>query len=546
MADFNVTGEGDTISGNAVEPNTDIKPTLDIPDKYVGMFSVDGTAPTTETKPLEEAFSNTDTGSELTVDVDKELGGDINVATTDELESNVTEVSVPTTSEPSTVLSYTPTTVEKEEPVTGEIVDPQEVERKAELDKAEQELAAQREDVFEAFTELGDMSGFIAEAEEDAQLQQRREELTEITNKIRRKEHEFRRNIEALEDKAGLTKAQTNALIADVDRKQSREIADLEIIAMARQGRYNDAAAIVDRKVEIEMQARANKLEGLKFLYLENKERFTKLEQRDFERTILAEERAYQEEYDKRKEFETLKLQMTINATEAGAGIAELEAIQNATDSNALFSVPNASRYMKTKAQILDEQLKQAQIASIWDSLNASDEGTVEINGVTYTEEDLISAELKADKAREVYAQILKMKDMEGKGGAIGFSWQKLIKYGDEPFKGTAASGYAAEAQRLIAMLSEQNLGRLKGSMSDNDLKFIQKISTSLDMNASENAWDAEMQRLEGEAINGYQESASILGLPPLDADPVDQADAVAEELHKLLQNGEAIYSPAL
>lgn len=481
---------------------------------------------------------------------ESDIPSNINVASVDELEANQTEMVTPRTTEPTGSLSYTPT-ITSDEKILAQIADKtgqvEDLKKKRDVALAEENLNKQKEDLSQAFSELGDMSDFIAQVEEEAELNKRREELTEITNKIRRKELDFRRQIEGIQDLPGLTRAQKNARITDVDRRNSREIADLEIIAMARQGRYNDAAAIVDRKVEIEMQARANQLEGLKFLYQENKERFSTQEQREFERTLTKEERAYQEEFSKRKELESLKLQMTINATEAGAGINELQAIQEATDTKSLFGVKNASRYMKTKAQILDERLKEAQIASVWNSMAGSNEGTVTINGNTYTKEDLISAQNKNEVLTQVLSQVKKLKTMSGKEGAIGFSLQRVPFSEDNYVAGTNAKSYAEEVNRLVSLLSFENLDKLKGAMSDNDLKFLKSIGTSLNLRGNEGAFDSELLRIENEAKTGYNSTAPILGLPAWGSlSPDEEADRLSDEIDRALQSGSSVYQNAL
>ena len=339
----------------------------------------------TAEKP-EEALSNVEASN-------------VNVVDTDQLETNGSELTVPKGSTSTGGLSYDSSIAKELDDAEATAVNlksqvDQKVEENKVLEDARTQTEALRDDVFNAIGDLGNMGDFITDIEEAESLKTKREELTEITNKIRKKQLDFRRKIEGIQDQAGLTRAQKNSEIAEIDRKQSREIADLEIIAMARQGRFNDAQTAVDRKVEIELMERQANLQGLQFLYAENKERFTLVEQRKFEKNILTEERAYQKEYDKLKELEDLKLQMTINATEAGAGVGELEAIQGAKDTKSLFSTPNAQRYMKTKAQMLDEQLQQLNLTKAGmeiQALNAvSDAGTPTgispITGKAYTE----------------------------------------------------------------------------------------------------------------------------------------------------------------
>lgn len=390
--------------------NTSTSPALAGMDSAVsGAFSTDGfiKAKDSQTQETLDTYTSADSSSSNTSVLETPEQAlqnvdttNVNVVDTDELESNTKEVTVANANE-DTIYQGSTIATELESILQGtakvqEGVDKLKAEEQAQAEKDARvdELEGQREEIVDSITELGNLADFIEDVEADANLQKYREDLTEITNKIRTKELKFRRRIEGIQDAPALTRAQKNARIADVDMRQSREIADLEIIAMARQGRFNDAQAQVNRKVEIELLARQAKLDGLKFMYQENKERFTIEEQREYQERILAEERAYQTEYDKVKELEDLKLQMTINATEAGASVAELEAIQGAKDRTSLFSLDNAERYMKSKAQILDEQLANMQISKagmeIQALLNTQDEtsttGVSPVTGKPYTQ----------------------------------------------------------------------------------------------------------------------------------------------------------------
>ena len=78
----------------------------------------------------------------------------------------------------------------------------------------------------------------------------------------------------------GLTVGQRNARLADVTRKQTSELADLEVIRMARSNSLENAQSIIDRKLQLEFADEQARIDGLKFFYNENKELLTKADDR--------------------------------------------------------------------------------------------------------------------------------------------------------------------------------------------------------------------------------------------------------------------------
>lgn len=108
-------------------------------------------------------------------------------------------------------------------------------------------------------------------------------ELNDINDKIRREQLSMRRQTEAVTAAGGQSKAQAQAQINNIERESFAKQADLSIIQQAVQGRYNSAKEIADRAVAAQLEQQTNDLAILKFNYDENKELFTKAEQRAFE-----------------------------------------------------------------------------------------------------------------------------------------------------------------------------------------------------------------------------------------------------------------------
>ena len=215
-------------------------------------------------------------------------------------------------------------------------------------------------DLNKAFDSLSSLGKFESGVADSVELQKKKELKTEIDNKIMRKSRDFDLALRAAEDTFG-TRAQKNAVKAEITKNYNRELADLSIIQMARAGEYNDAKAYVDQKVQLELQDRQNNLNKLMFFYQENKERLSLLDQRAFQAKIVQEERAYQEEYQKRMQLEEVKANLVINAAEYGAGNMEMQKLMQAESLDQLMSMPNAAKYLMPKAE---REMQAIQLAS--------------------------------------------------------------------------------------------------------------------------------------------------------------------------------------
>ena len=277
-----------------------------------------------------------------------------NTIDTDQLESSPTSSSA-VLPEPVEVPRYTPP-----ESVTPTPVE--DSEQQKELKVREEENKRLRDEVFESLSSLSDIGDFTAQLEEDNDVKRKREAKTAIDNRIMKKNREYDLALRDAEDTFG-TRAQKNAIKNEIKKDYNRRLADLSIQQMALAGEYNDAVAEVNRKVELELADRRSELDALSFLYTENKDRLTLVEQREFNKKLVTEERVYQSEFAKTQQLEQMKLTMLINATEAGAGPGTLDAIQGATSTASLLSLPGASVYTKSKADRLAEQLASINVS---------------------------------------------------------------------------------------------------------------------------------------------------------------------------------------
>lgn len=142
-------------------------------------------------------------------------------------------------------------------------------------------------------------------------------ELNDINDKIRREQLSMRRQTEAVANAGGQSKAQAQAQINNIERESFAKQADLSIIQQAVQGRYDSAKEIADRAVAAQFEQQANDLAILKFNYEENKELFTKAEQRAFEAAQGDRERKLEAEKQNKQDMYNLGVQASADGAPA-------------------------------------------------------------------------------------------------------------------------------------------------------------------------------------------------------------------------------------
>jgi len=85
--------------------------------------------------------------------------------------------------------------------------------------------------------------------------------------------------------------------------------------------------------------------------------------------------------------------------------------------------------------------------------------------------------------------------DSKGKRSAVGSSFGKLVGTGKRGLQPKRV-GFETKAQQLAGILTLDNLGVLKGPLSDADREFIQVVSSGQNLNMSEADFDANLRRI--------------------------------------------------
>lgn len=177
-------------------------------------------------------------------------------------------------------------------------------------------------------------------------------ELNDINDKIRREQLSMRRRVEEITNIGGQSKAQAQAMINNIERESFAKQADLSIIQQAVQGRYDSAKEIADRAVSAMLEKQTNDLAILKFNYEENKDLFTKAEQRAFESAQTDRENKLAQE----RENKTAIYDLGIQASADGAPSSVIERMMKAKTREDALAIGGS--YIGA----LDRQIKEASL----------------------------------------------------------------------------------------------------------------------------------------------------------------------------------------
>lgn len=206
-------------------------------------------------------------------------------------------------------------------------------------DQFTQELTRQREARQQDLGELGsllvsEMQGAEGEASRTAREFAREGgvddlsvELSDINNQILQEQVALQRQIERIEkNPEGKLAGAIDADIQKAERESIRKRADLSVVQMGIQGRYDSAKAIADRAVAVQVEQQKQRLDTLSFIYNENKDLFTTAEQREFETKQADRERAFEAEERNLQEISDL----SISALQSGAPSSVVAAMRSA------------------------------------------------------------------------------------------------------------------------------------------------------------------------------------------------------------------------
>lgn len=186
---------------------------------------------------------------------------------------------------------------------------------------------------------LGVQSG-RADAETAAGLDAKKERIAMLNNQIESDQRAQFNEINAVKARGDISQEAQSKLVQDVNAKHATYQADLGLSLSVANRDYATAQSIVDRKVELQLEPLQTKYEFAKTFYEDNKDTFTKAEDRQYK----ALETQAQREYTQAKDFEDKKGTYGLQALKDG-NQALYSAINTATNNDELASaiVSNAN-----------------------------------------------------------------------------------------------------------------------------------------------------------------------------------------------------------
>jgi hypothetical protein len=319
------------------------------------------------------------------------------------------------------------------------------------------------------------------EAETEAGIPKLTQELTDITNQIEAKQLAARRQIEAVQSEAGLTKGQVNQRVQEINRQNAKELADLSIIQNARNRNLLTAQDLVNRKIDLEYGDLKDRIEAEKFFYQENKDDLTKAEQNLLNERIRQDERQYNEGVALEKTKQELIIQASSNQN------VPLSVIQQAQRAK------TPSEVASILAPYMVDELRQLQIAK----------AKMELGGVS---DEPVTQPIALAQAQTNIQQINDLLQSGGIKSAVGTNFLSRAPQGFWGSLGAVATvigipsfiggvwkkttgqhqNFIAGVEQLQSQLSLDSLIQAKergatfGALSDSELRVLSSSASKL------------------------------------------------------------------
>lgn len=330
-----------------------------------------------------------------------------------------------------------------------------------------------------------------------------RREADNLTSQIEAEQLSLRRRVETLRSQGGQNRSSLNDEVYRLERESLSKQADLGILQAAATRRYDTAAAIADRKIQMETEGLKTQLDALKFFYSENKAELSEKEDRQFQQLITQDERDYNEKFQAAKTLQDTKLEMLRSAAEQGAPMSVQQAIQSAiTPEGALqaageYAGDRLDREVKRlqaeklRAEITAlaptipegyqigeiDSLEEIRNAPVSDITKAVMGGTIKLKDLTPTDKSVVAAELFAVGFNPYTYINNKLDDLVGTWKGVPDNYKGLIAGRFQPLASSRDKDVAEfesqkqvltrEVARLndVGVLSDQDVAAYKSAM---------------------------------------------------------------------------------
>lgn len=258
---------------------------------------------------------------------------------------------------------------------------------------------------------------------------------------------QYRVQQERIRTEGGRSLEQINSEVNAIERTRAFTAGTLAIEAAYRTGDFQGAKELMNQQVALE-------LEPMKMKYQFFKDMYERTEDQKFQRAMKAEDRAYQTARENSKMLNDLKL----------------EGLKNGISWDAMKDVQSIDDYYKIVGQE---------------------------KGLSENAIDLIkTAELINTAATE---RTRGFRRGVGRRGLFG-----LRAAPEVPKAGTQVADFRSDLDRLKGLLAKDSLSTLKGTISDKDIVFLERLGTSLNYTMTEDKFNQALIQLDDTFKRNY------------------------------------------
>jgi len=179
------------------------------------------------------------------------------------------------------------------------------------------------------------LEGFSLQADQEAGVFEADSALQNINNELRTEQLARRRSNELITSTGGQSKGQAQSQINNVNRDSYSKQADMAIVQLAAQGRFNSASALADRKANAMFEQEQNQIDAAKITYEDNKDLYNKAEQREFETALTDRTNRVQAEKEQMQAVQKLALD-ALNGGAPQSLVSEMMKSKTLADASAL------------------------------------------------------------------------------------------------------------------------------------------------------------------------------------------------------------------
>lgn len=270
--------------------------------------------------------------------------------------------------------------------------------------------------------------------------------MNEAKNKLDAFNEQYRVQQERIRTEGGRSLEQINSEINAIERTRAFTAGTLAIEAAYRTGDFQGAKELMNQQAQLT-------LEPLKMKYEFFKDLYNRTEDQKFQRAMKAEDRAYQEARENSKMLNDLKL----------------EGLKNGISWDSMKDVKSIDDYYQIVGQ--DKGLSENAI-------------------------DLIATAKLINTAAEDRTRGFRRG--VGKRGIFGRAAPET------PKAGTKVADFRSDLDRLKGLLAKDSLSTLKGTISDKDIIFLERLGTSLNYTMTEDKFNQALIQLDDTFKRNY------------------------------------------